>query len=1268
MRISRTITLLLSLAASVVVLQAHAADIFTIDFEQGPELAKYQERLDVGKMQATIVEGGHDGKGHCLRLHNPEPDTACSLTVKGPIEVKKNLILSFRHREEIEAGYEGAYLGMSWYVGDEQAFWCSDKFSNEWKLAQVQIGALKDHRGVDMKLGLILSRVQLYGRVKEKTQKKGETKARITVWFDDIRLYTGFPERTLSERTRETYSNPPLLNWPRDKGESKQKVQYSLDPTFPDGKSTTVEATWNFYTPPKPLEPGTWYWRVWSDGELYEGWSEVEQVMVPPDVHNFTTDSIPVDKLLKTPRPRLLPVAMIDQPELTEQRKTQLKESARKLREWPANKYSAVGGDADAPEQEYPGPDGKPIILGRTGVQVHPGPHEQGDKRWPTWIDWYGRVAGRITGGTGRRLENIGRYAILTQDPEVIQWAKEMALMACMWDPEGGSNMRRGDIGAHHLLRGLNWCYDACRDHMTPAERELMQKIIVQRTMQFYDRLNPFRGHEANNHAWLQAFGVSEAGIVLLGDHDQAAEWIEYIRQLYLGRFLCCLGYQGDNNEGMSYWAYGLSFIIDYADELRAVTGIDLYKHPWLAQTARFVMYNCPPNGWWVSFADSGMPNHGAKKGPIYQQHVRNLALRCADPYTLWYSGERETVNGLAPKPPVDLPQSIHYRHIGWVIFNTSLIDGRDAVTVAMHSGKYYAGHQHPDQNSFVINAYGEKLAIDGGYYDWYGSPHFKAYSMTTLAHNTLLVNGEGQAPCKEGADGRVVTYFDSPGYGYTVGDASDPDVYKGLLKQFDRRILFIKPGFVVIHDLVASAKDPAKYDWMLHAIVPIKVDDAKKSFDIGCESAALRGRFFAPANVGLKVTTGFPVEPVNRYSTDPVPKENYFPEWHLYATPEKPAVEDEFFAAMQVQRLGAEAEPEAAFETAQGENCHAVRIQCGDRTHVILLRKRGAEGPMKADDLECDGEAAAIEVDGAGTLKRSFAASASFLRWQGKEIVAGEKSNWSTLDRPNLKSEPVRGAWASVNGKKSELQGYQIRLPDGMLRYWWGRVELPQSDRYAIAFDGWTERLPPCLKIGDKEIPFGTEGKATFWLKEGPYPIEIAGRGTFTGLTLAGEGVKLVPAKMLPKELKPAEGSVIIEAEKPSAAQGQKFQVMKKVAASGGEAHCCWDSEGDWAEWTFEIAKEGDYELLIRGCSENEIILREIALDGKPLSPDVGVVRLQSTGGWCRTADDWRYFAVVDSKGGTARIHLVPGRHTLRMDQRGGSMNLDLLAWQACR
>jgi len=392
------------------------------------------------------------------------------------------------------------------------------------------------------------------------------------------------------------------------------------------------------------------------------------------------------------------------------------------------------------------------------------------------------------------------------------------------------------------------------------------------------------------------------------------------------------------------------------------------------------------------------MPNHGIR-GPAQTAQVRDLALRTRDPYALWYSGQRDPVDGIVPRPPTDLTPSIHYRHIGLAIFNTSLVDGLEGATVAMHSGRYFAGHQHPDQNSFVIHAYGDKLAIDGGYYDWYGSPHFKAYSMTTLAHNTLLVDGEGQAIRTPGADGRIANYFDAPGYGYVVGDASDPDVYGGRLERFDRRILFIKPGFVVIHDLVASAQKPSKLDWLLHAIVPIETDAATGAFSIACERAALRGRFFSPAPVAMVVKKGFPVEPVNRYSTDPVPAENYFPEWILSASPAHACREAEFFAALQIQRLGAE--PEARIETLEAEGALAVRFAREDAVHQVVLRKAGAEGVIRGGALATDGEAAAIALAGDGGVADALAIGATFLRHRGETLFESDQPKDWALDRP---------------------------------------------------------------------------------------------------------------------------------------------------------------------------------------------------------------------------------------------------------------------------
>ncbi|NLY02127.1 MAG: DUF4962 domain-containing protein [Rhodopirellula sp.] len=941
-----------------------AAEVLKIDFEQGADPVRY-DGLDFRGATAEIVPVGPDGTGHCLKLVTEKPATACALRITRPVEVVKNLVLSFDYKAEIEEGFEGAYLGMSFFVDGRQWFWTSDDFSSRWRQAQVEIGRLKDDEYV-LEPGVVFSQIQLYGRVKDKPELERKTLAKITVWFDNVRISAGPRPSTRTDHSRDSYSDPPTFGWPQPAGERSRRLQYSRSPDFPADATTTVDVDRNFYMPPEPIGAGTWYWRTWTENLLLEGWTPIEQIVVVPDAHRFTTPPLPVAEIAAMARPRLLECAKIGEPPLTDERIKQRIASAEKLF--------------------------------KTGVPEHPGPHVPGDPRWPTWIDWYGKVAGKITGGTGRRLQTIAQYAMLTGDPQVVGWAKELALEACKWDPEGGSAMSRGDIGAHHLLRGLNWCYDACRDRMTDAERDTLQKAIVERAGQFWKRLNPFRHGEANNHAWLQALGVAESGLVLAGEHPEAGDWAEYVRQLYLGRFLCCLGYQGDNNEGIAYWGYGLGFIIDYADLMKGVSGIDFYRHPWLNQTARFPMYSAPPDGWAVSFADTGMPNHGVR-GPAQASQVRQLALRTRDPYALWYSGAREAVDGLEPLAPTDLPQSIHYRHIGVGIFNTSLADGAENVAVAMHSGRYQAGHQHPDQNSFVIHAYGEKLAIDGGYYDWYGSPHFKAYSMQTLAHNTLLVDGEGQAACTDGADGRIAAWFDSPGYGYTAGDASDPDIYRGRLKRFDRAILFIKPGFVVVHDAVEAA-GPAKLDWLLHAVAPIETDAGKMSFVIPGERAALRGKFLCPPGVHLQVTTGFPVEPVNRYSTDPVPRENYFPEWRLTATGAATTETTEFLAAMQIRRQAGPADPIAEIASSSAENAHAIEIRCNGRRHLVLIRKPGAGGPLRTDGLQCDGQVAAIELDGEGTIRRALALGATRLQHLGQMLWKSDApADWAMPD-----------------------------------------------------------------------------------------------------------------------------------------------------------------------------------------------------------------------------------------------------------------------------
>ncbi|NUQ00075.1 MAG: DUF4962 domain-containing protein, partial [Armatimonadetes bacterium] len=808
----------------------------------------------------SLVSPGHGDSKQALLVESPAPSKYAQVAFKQPLTLVRNLVLSFDVRAESPDATN--YVGILFSDQNNKTYFASVPFEPGWRHHELVVSAFHPVDGGRFALGMEFKQFTIYGRA------KADSGARMKVWLDNVTVAPHVTEGKMAD-LRVSTANPPLFNWPAQQG--AVTVAWSQDPAFAAAATTTAEVRDNWYTPPQPPAPGRWYWRYSRNDEFRDGWSDTMPVEITPEAHRFSPGAISLDELSRRPHPRLLNAAAERASLNAEQRAALCREAERVFQENIA--------------------DDCPIWV-------------EGDPRWPTWIDWYGKAHGGITSRAGTRLQRLATILMRTGDPQVREWTRALALKASKWDPEGGSNPGRGDIGAHHFERGLNWCYDALAEDPTTPELPAIRAALEVRAGQFWKRLNPFRGNEFNNHSWLNAFGLAESGLVLAGESPEAGAWARFVLELFVGRFLCALGYQGDNNEGISYWAYGLSFVVDYAAMMKRVVGVDLYRHPWLAQTARFPLYTTPPNAYAVSFADTGQPNHGTK-GPAATREVLGLARETGDPYALWYAGAREPVAGVAPKPPVDIPQSIWYRFIGWAIHNTSLLDGRDGVTVAMRSGPFYAGHQHEDLNGFVIHAYGEKLAIDGGHYDWYGSAQFKNWSTLTRAHNSILVNGRDQGSREKGADGQITAWFDSPEYGYSVGRVADPDVYAGQVERWDRALLFLKPGLLIVRDTLAATAGPARWDWLLQSVGEIRTDPAQQTFTLTSGEAALSGQFVAPSDLDLAVTSGFPdnAQPVDRYSTRPSPPERTPLEYHLTVTPRAPRQNEEFLAVMAIDR-----------------------------------------------------------------------------------------------------------------------------------------------------------------------------------------------------------------------------------------------------------------------------------------------------------------------------------------------------------------------------
>ncbi len=856
---------------------------------------------------------------------------------------RDDLVLRFEYRNPPVEGISEAYVAVNFYNKERETTFDRFKVSREWQTAELPFAKLKFSKKGPPQAGEILTRVGIYSRIAN-NREPGLHRLEVRNLKIDVAS-----RPVSSSDVRTSYSAYVMLDWPSTPDVEKYRLEIG---------GQTLETSGHYAVTPEALAPGEYEYRVTA---LPSGKPVLTDRVIVPERHvAWRLPEYDFAAFAARPHPRFRELAAFLQP------------------------------DAEAAERSA-------AALLAFEVPPNPEPYKEGaDPEIRAWVEWYGKVAGGVIAATGNKLRNVALGALVSGRQDLTEKAKELALaVATKWDPESGSHMRNGDLQAGALLRGLIFCYDAAYQIMTQEERKTVADCIRVRGDQcFHHRwFSPYRANDAQNHTWDNAEAIAFAALALAEEPGMAKRF-DFMAKLYSYRFFPALGFEGENNEGLRYWNYGTTLVVRFVDVAKHTVGLDYFQQPWLRQTARFPMYCTPPGGYFAAFGDNGTPNH-AGPGPFGRPLGSKLAAASGDAEALWYNGVPEA-GDVTARIPLGIEQSKCYPHIGQAVFNTFLADGRENVAVGFHSGKYFAAHQHADQNSFVINAYGDKLAIDGGYYDHWGSPHFRGYSTLTQAHNTIMVNGRGQSVRTDGADGRITGYFDSPNFGYVAGDASGAKVYNGLLTRFDRQIVFVKPDYVVIFDQL-EAPEPSTFTWQLlsHTEQPIQLTESRK-FRIERPLAQLEGEMLLPASLDSRVEKAFEISPVKVYSVDPVDKVQ--PEWRLAVENREKSKHNEFLAVMRIGCTG-KLEP---VNWRKLESPGAV-IAANDEIAVFFNRTPGKTvqlGPFSTDAAA----AAVILQDGKAT-------DAMFVK--GKALAYGGE-NWSI---------PKPGDWAMQSCRRETVE-----------------------------------------------------------------------------------------------------------------------------------------------------------------------------------------------------------------------------------------------------
>ena len=365
---------------------------------------------------------------------------------------------------------------------------------------------------------------------------------------------------------------------------------------------------------------------------------------------------------------------------------------------------------------------------------------------------------------------------------------------------------------------------------------------------------------------WLteECMGVFTAGM-LFPEFKEAKEWRRIALERLYKQFddeVYPDGMEYELAAGYSTWVLQNFYkILDLAELNGLQSELPESFLPRLEKMFDYPLYASMPDGTIPGLNDSGNTDVRdilAKGHQLFPHRIDFLYVAT--------SGEEGSVPG---QTSCDFPYAGHY------VMRSSWDE--DACYLLFDSGPYGSAHQHEDKLHFVLYAHERQHILDPGNYS-YDDSRWRRYVLTTPAHNTLMVDGQGQnrrakpetyfwprqwtEPAPPGNDTKWVSTED---FDHVVGvykDGYGPE--NDTTVTHTRRILFVKdsigeesksPYFIILDTLTASDEQAHLYESLFHLDTEsASIDDQTQSIRTENEGAS-NLVIFPLVRSGLEVT-----------------------------------------------------------------------------------------------------------------------------------------------------------------------------------------------------------------------------------------------------------------------------------------------------------------------------------------------------------------------------------------------------------------------------